>query len=253
MCQPTRIISFLIGMVLFLSAVNVAVAKNDTLSHLSNPSSGKVIKSIKDSNNLYIEKTGTYLLKKDGCSICWEVSMDRDKEKKITLRAKQPFGVKCTYPFVKQLPLHREIFIEIFKDWKKNRFHTLFLGPLNRVEPANTWNIRIAMASANSSEWIDWCKNYPNHSSGKTINRIFVELANQVDAYRELEGLFNEFGLKIELNAVEKVFSTKAKDLPFFQELKSKGLTGSRRLIYDAGMIYFSISQKSSTPSELQR
>jgi hypothetical protein len=238
-----RIKILLICIVLFFVAFNVAVAENENLSNSNVSSSGNVIKNIKNSNNLYIEKIGTYSLEKDGCAIYWEVSVHKDnKEKNITLRTRQPIGVKCTYPFVKQLPLHRKIFSEIFKDWEKQQFHTLFIGPLYRLDPGNTWNIRIAMASADSSDWVDWCKNYPNHSIGKSSNQIFVELANQVDAYRELVSLFKEFGLKIELNSVEKVFGKKAKDLPFYQELKSRGLEGNHRLIYDAGMIYFSIS-----------
>ena len=235
---------FLSCMGLLFIAFNMAVAGNNTPCNSDISNSGNVIKSIKNSNNLYVEKIGTYSLEKDGCSICWEVSVDRNN-KKITLRTRQPIGVKCSYPFIEQLPLHRKIFDEIFRDWEKNQFHTLFVGPLYRIEPAGTWNIRIALASADSSDWMDWCKHYPNHSSGKSINQIFVELANQADVYRELKSLFKEFVLKIELNSVEKVFNGKVKDLPFSQELKSKGLKGNHRLIYDAGMIYFSISLNS--------
>lgn len=243
MCQPMRMKIFWVCIVLFFMACNVVMAGNEASSNSNNSSSGTVIKSIKKSDNIYIEKIGTYLLEKDGCSISWEVSVDRDN-KKITLRARRPIGVECKISFVKQLPLHRKILNEIFKDWNKNQFSTLSIGPLYRAEPAGTWNVRIAMASSESSDWIDWRKNYPNHSSGKSVNQIFVELANQADVYRELNSLFKEFGLKIKLNSVEKVFSGKANDLPFSQELKSKGLKGNPRLIYDAGMIYFSISQK---------
>jgi len=96
-----------------------------------------VSRQIINSNNLYIEKFGTYSLEKEGCAVCWEVSVDRDKDgKNITLRTRQPVGVKCTYPFVKQLPLHRKILNELFKDWKKDQFHTLFTGPFHRLEPA---------------------------------------------------------------------------------------------------------------------
>jgi len=180
-----------------------------------------VSRQIINSNNLYIEKFGTYSLEKEGCAVCWEVSVDRDKDgKNITLRTRQPVGVKCTYPFVKQLPLHRKILNELFKDWKKDQFHTLFTGPFHRLEPAYTWNVHMALASADSSDWLDWCKRYPNHASSKSSNQIFVELANQADAYRELVSLFKEFGLKIKLSSVEKVFEGKTKDLSFPRELK---------------------------------
>ncbi len=239
-----QIKTFLICTALFCIAFNSAVAGNENSSLSNSPRSGEVIKIIENSNNLYTEKIGTYSLEKDGCGICWEVSVSRDREEKnITLRTRQPVGVKCTCPFVEQLPLHRKILNEIVKDWEKNQFHTLFIGPLNRLEPANIWNIRIAAASAGSEDWVDWSKNYPSHSSGKSINQIFVDVANQANIYRELAGLFKEFGLKIELHSVEKVFEGKAGDLPFFKELKREGLEGDERLIYDAGMIYFSISQ----------
>lgn len=236
-----RIKLLIISLFLLIVTFNVNASENETFSNSNYSDSGNVKKNIKKSDNLYIEKIGTYSLEKDGCAIYWEVSLDRESQK-ITLTARQPMGMKCTYPFVKQLPFHRKIFNEIFKDWKKNRFQTLFIGPFSRIEPAMTWNIRIAAASADSSDWEDWRKNYPNHSSGKFINQIFVELANQADVYKELKSLFKEFGLKIELNAVEKVFAGKVRDLPFSQELQSKGLKDDLRLIYDAGIIYFSIS-----------
>jgi hypothetical protein len=59
---------FLIFSVMFHVALNAAIAENRDLSNF-----GKVEKNIKDSNNLYIEKIGTYSLEKDGCSICWEL------------------------------------------------------------------------------------------------------------------------------------------------------------------------------------
>ena len=79
-------------------------------------------------------------------------------------------------------------------------------------------------------------------SGKKSINQIFIELVKQADACRELSDLFKEFGLKIELTSVEKVFEQKAQDLPFYKALNTHGLEGNPRLIYDVGMMYFSIS-----------
>lgn len=222
-----------------------AIAENNEISENNKTLSGTVIKKIEESNNLYIEKIGKYSINKGDCSIMWEVEVAReDGPKKLTLRARYPSGVKCGDTFAEQLPLHRQVLGEIFKDWNKKQFRTLFLQPFERAEPTYTWNIRIAMASANSSDWKDRCKNYPNHKSGKSSNEIFVEIANQVNAYRELSDLFEEFDLKIKLDSVEKVFAQKARELPFYQELKLQGLEGNPSLIYDAGMNYFSISRK---------
>jgi len=222
-----------------------AIAENNEILENNKTLSESVVKKIEESNNLYIEKTGKYSITKGDCSIIWEVEVAReDGPKKLTLRTRYPSGVKCKSTFAEQLPLHRQVLGEIFKDWNKSQFRMLFLQPFERLEPAYTWNIRIAMASANSSDWKDRCKNYPKHKSGKSSNEIFVEIANQVNACKELADLFEEFDLKIKLDSVEKVFAQKAKELPFYQELKLQGLEVNPSLIYDAGMNYFSISRK---------
>ena len=237
-------IKLLLCIILLSLCFNKASAEKENLANSNTTSSGDVIKKLKESNNLFIEKIGTYSLTQGECTIVWEIEVRRDKgEKNLTLRTRYPLGVKCAYPFVKQLPLHRRVFNEIFKDWKRSQFSILFLGPLDRLEPANTWNVRIAMASAASPDWKDYRENYPHHKSGKSSNLIFVELANHVDAYSELASLFKEFGLKIKLDSVEKVFVQKAKKMPFYQKLKLQGLQSNPRLMYDAGMSYFSISQ----------
>jgi hypothetical protein len=228
-------------MILFCSAPGAAMASSDWVPDFNDSTSGKVLKTIKKSDNLSIEKEGRYFLENDGCSICWEVTVSREGAK-ITLSPIQPLGIKCTVAFIEQLPLHRKILTEIFNDWGAERLHTLFTGPLSRLEPANTWNTRIALASTQSADWLDWCSNYPNHSSKKSINQIFIELVNQVDACKELSDLFKEFGLKIKPASVEKVFEQKARDLPFYRKLKAQGLQDNPRVIYDVGMMYFSIS-----------
>jgi hypothetical protein len=220
-----------------------AMAQNNESLENNKTLSGSVTKKIENSNNLYIEKTGTYSIKEGDCSVMWGVEMARKEgQKKLTLSVRYPVGIKCRDTFAEQLPLHRQVLGEIFKDWNKDQFRMLFLQPFERAEPDHTWNIRIAMASANSSDWEDWSRNYPKHRSGKSSNEIFVEIANQVNAYKELAVLFEEFGLEIKLDSVEKVFAQKARELPFYQELKSQGLEGNPSLIYDAGMNYFSIS-----------
>lgn len=241
---PERITKFLIWLVLFCVPFKVAFAEHENPFNLNTQKPEHVKKIISDSDNIYIDRIGTYSLENDKCSVIWEVTVYKDKEEKnITLSTRQRVGVPCTYPFAKQLPFHRQVLNEIFKDWDKGQFRTLLMGSLEGIEPANIWNIRIAMASADSFDWEDRCKNYPHHKSGKSSNQIFVELANQVNAYKELVSLFKEFGLTIKLDAVEKVFVGKAETMPFYHELKLQGLKGNPTLMYDAAMNYFSFSQ----------
>lgn len=183
----------------------------------------------------------TYQLAQGDCSLVWEVSVLKDDEQTILLRPRQPLGVKCDRPFADQLPLHRQILEAVFADWPQARFRTLFIGPLEKMAPTGIWNARVAMASATSDEWRDWRQNYPDHKSGKSINQLFVELVESSDACQELVALFEEFGMNIKMNSVEKVFAQPAKALPFYSTLQSQGLTGNPKLIYDAGMIYFSM------------
>ena len=191
---------------------------------------------------MYIAKTGRYSLKEDDCSVMWEVEVERGEEKKITLRTRYPIGIGCSLPFEEQLPLHRRFLKRILEDWDPARFSLLFTGPFSRLDPAGGWNLRIALASASSADWKEYCANYPNHRHGKTSNTMFVETVNSSNACGELAELLAEFGMLIRLDSVEKVFAQKAKDLPFHQQLEARGVEGNPNLFYDAGMNYFKIS-----------
>lgn len=216
-----------------------------TLAPAKDGSTGrpKVMKHIRDSDNIYIEKVGTYSLEQSGCTVCWEINVLKDKNKKeIELRTRPPEGVSCKDPFSRLLPIHRRVLDEIFRDFKKENFRTLFIGPLQSLDPAGTWNTRVAAASAGSEDFKNWRRHYPGRAADKSINDIFVETAKRADACRELAALFNEFNLKIEMRSVEKVFIQAAKELPFSRQLTALGIKDNQRLMYDAGMIYFSIS-----------
>jgi len=197
---------------------------------------------IEESDNIYTAKTGRYSLKEGDCSVMWEVEVPRDEDKKITLRTRYPIGIGCSLSFEEQLPLHRRVLKRLLEDWDSARFSLLFTGPFSRLDPAGTWNLRIALAAASSADWKEYCANYPNHGHGKTSNTIFVETVNSSNACRELAGLFAEFGMRIRLDSVEKVFAQKAKDLPFHQRLKTRGVEDNPNIFYDAGMNYFKIS-----------
>lgn len=215
------------------------------LSFLSDPAlaeNSAVTKTVTPVDSVDLSTIATYTLKEGDCALIWEVCVHKDDDQTITLRPRRPLGLACERPFAEQLPLHRQILQEVFSDWPKARFSTLFIGPLETMAPTGIWNVRVALASAKSSEWQDWREHYPDHESGKSINQLFVELVNEANACRELNALFAEFGLKIKLTAVEKVFAQPATDLSFYSQLQAQGLTGNPRVIYDAGMIYFSMT-----------
>ena len=95
----------------------------------------------------------------------------------------------------------------------------------------------VAKAAAGNSDWDDWTKNYPKHKSKKSSNTILVEQLQKLQILEPFYRLFNEFGVAIKLEGVEKVFAQKKSKLKFKDHLK--GVTYPRRIMYDAGVFYF--------------
>jgi len=113
------------------------------------------------------------------------------------------------------------------REWNWNKFENVHVYGLRRLEPSRAWNNRIADASAESADWIEWRSKYPHHSSRKSINAIFVDLANACNAYKELSDLFKALGYSIRIKNVEKIERTQSKPT----------------LLYDAAIIYFSMEK----------
>ena len=70
-----------------------------------------------------------------------------------------------------------------------------------------------------------------------------MKLANETGSYRDLQLLIQEFWADIDLLSVEKVLTLRAKEIPFYQALKERNISGKTRLIYDAGFAYFRIKK----------
>ena len=100
------------------------------------------------------------------------------------------------------------------------------------------WCVPIAIAASKNSDYQDYRANYPNSRITGT-NSLFVDLANETDAYAPLRTLFKEFGYSLELTGCEKVFAQKVQSLSFSDTLLKAGLSKDESVIYDAGMVDF--------------
>ncbi len=184
-------------------------------------------------------KKGDYafVAETEGCRIQWNAVEMKEGEGSNYLAVRRT----CSLPFSDQIPMHRAILKEIFSKWDIKFFKNISWGSFGN-EWDWSWCIPIAMASWKSPEYAEYRSKYPRWETSP-LNNIFVNLANDTDAYQNLKKLFQEFGVTIELDSVEKVFAGKAKELPFYSELKARGITGNPRLIYDVAFSYFKIKQ----------
>jgi hypothetical protein len=169
----------------------------------------------------------------EGCRIQWNATESNQAGSKKYLSAIR----NCSLPFKQQLPIHRAILKEIFAKWPASDFDSISWGRF-AGDSDHAWSMPVAIASASSKEYRDYRMHYPN-SRTLNINTLFVKLANETDAYHELRLLFMELGATIELSAVEKVFVSTARDLPFFDILNKHGISSGARLMYDAAFSYF--------------
>ncbi len=207
---------FCIGV--FLSFFSTVFA-NDSL---------EVIKEIWQSNNVFEEKNGRYSISDNDCKVIWEVTeFKNDKTGNYFDLRHVSNSPDCGKTFFLQRHLHKKVLGQILSEWNWNKFANVHVHSLQRLEPSGTWNDMIAKVSAKSADWIDWRTNYPHHSCGKSVNAIFVELANACNAYKELSDLFRELGYFIKIKNVEKVERTQTKP----------------RLLYDSAIIYFSMER----------
>lgn len=102
------------------------------------------------------------------------------------------------------------------------------------------WNIPIAISSYKSELYQDYRQNYPN-SELKSLNKLFVDLANENYVYQEFEEIVRPFNRKLEVNSVEKVFTSRVSELTYKEKLIDSGIPADERVIINAGVITFNI------------
>ena len=124
-------------------------------------------------------------------------------------------------------------------DKNAQAFRTLFWGGLEaeRKPASQELPLRLALAAYQSPGW-DVKKGKPKNGD---INGFIKNLADREPIYPELKELFRRFDRHITLASVEKVRVLEAEKLPFYGQLKQKGVTAADRLPFDC-MAWFSIS-----------
>lgn len=178
-----------------------------------------------------------FVIQQDNCRIQWNVIQYKNEEKKRHIEVRK----KCALALADQVPMHRAILKKIVSNWPLSTFESLSWGRLSQP-PDWSWCVPIAVASSQSAVYADYQKNYPN-SKITSLNALFVQLANETQAYKNLQQVFHSFSADIKLTSVEKVFAMKVKELPapFASQLKRHGVGEDNRVIYDVGMSYFKI------------
>ena len=145
---------------------------------------------------------------------------------------------QCDKSFEDQAGYHEDILARINKDIPIASFDSVSWSGF-RYKNDDSWVIPIALAADRSATYQDYRLHYPI-ARVNDINQIFVEVANESGAYRPLAHLFEDYNVTLTLDAVEKVFASKAGKLPFYDDLKDIRKIGRHtNLIYDAGMCYF--------------
>ena len=148
---------------------------------------------------------------------------------------------QCTLSLAEQLPLLEKICAEFFsKDKNAQAFRTLYWGRLEPDTPngSRELSLRLALAAHKSPGW-DAKKGKPKNGD---INGFVKDLANSEMIYPELKELFEHFHKSIKFSCAEKVLVQKAEKLPFFDQLKKKGIKATDKLPFDC-MAWFSISE----------
>ncbi len=126
------------------------------------------------------------------------------------------------------------------RDEDAGRVHTLFWGRLvsNKSDVKLELSRRLAIAASQS---LLWDKKSGKPSKGR-VNDIVARIANEANIYKELTAAFAHYDKKIKISGVEKVLVQQAAGLPFFEELKTQGVSATANLPFDC-LTWFSIKQ----------
>jgi hypothetical protein len=171
-----------------------------------------------------------------GCKIQW---IARDAEIGVIKHWSH-----CTAPLSEQLSLWEKIFAAFFsKDKNAQVFRTLFWG---RLEPeaqsgSRELSLRLALAASQSPGW-DVKRGKPKSGD---MNGFVRDIANKKMIYPELKELFGRFQRSIALSSAEKVLVTEAAKMPFYKQLRQRGVKAADRLPFDC-VAWFAVSPISS-------
>lgn len=172
-----------------------------------------------------------YSIQKDNCTIEW---ITRNNEVGIIKNWSH-----CPASLSEQLPLMTELCASFLsKDKNASSLRALFWGRLlpDEMPGPPELSMRLALAAHKSPDW-DSLKGKAKNGYDYELAR---ELANNEMIYPELKELFERFNKKIRITYFEKLCIMKAKDLPYFDQLKQYGVKADEKLPFDA-MTWFSI------------
>jgi hypothetical protein len=180
---------------------------------------------ISDSDNietLYSVSEGT-------CRVLWQIfSMEEDKNHRVQLRNRS----ECNRPFGEVIHLHNKVIERILQDYSPATINEIVTGGLSSLQPDKSWSSAVAVAAQTSADYQDYRQNYPEHSSKKSINQIFIDLVHETQVHAQFKQMLSSHGLNFELNHVEKVFNEKA-------------LNGET-VISDAGVLWWKPKEKTN-------
>jgi len=166
------------------------------------------------------------------CHISW-LTTRRKSDQQLLLSASQ----NCPLSFEDQADYHAEILERINQDIPIAYFTSLTWGSFS-YQNDDSWIIAMALGSDRSRTYKDYRQNFP-HAAVNDINQIFVEIANDKRPYEPLALLFHDYDVTLVLTGVEKVFSSRADKLPFYEDLAEHSVGRNAHVIYNAGVNYF--------------
>jgi len=167
-----------------------------------------------------------------GAKISWEVIDQVGNPKPLKFIC--VFQSKGAGSFLANAEAHKQIMKKIFSKWPVSDFEDIDFIDCLGGPPDWSWNIPIAVASSKSDDYKDFKANYPN-SRISGLFGLYRQLGDQTGVYRPIQKIFREVGVDIEFEGGDKeVLHAKAKDLPFYAQLRAQGIGGETRVIYDA-------------------
>ena len=213
------------------------------IGHQNRPVSSDIYLASSSYKNNYYE-VFQYRKKGDLNNIEWSIFKNKSNNLyNLTLRYLiSPDNKGLLKSFEEQISTHKQILGHIFKRFEMSKITTVRFGTLKEMNPTMRWNCLIAKAASKNKDWLDYRRQYPNHKSKKSSNRILLEIINQdKNILRGFKEIFKPH-YRLKLVSVEKVFTYKKNDLASCFEKFS--ISARQRLIGDAGVFTFSLERQ---------